>query len=133
MFNHLKGNQTGIIRQMQDAVNAIYGKLIKRVVRNPRSDHNQFKLPRLLGFPDLPTFKTRKISITDFSINDGTHFHATVLVPEQSRLKEDLATADSDEAGQAFQSEAGHPFRDEAGHGSELKSATWRRGPCGSR
>jgi hypothetical protein len=29
MFNHLKGNQTGIIRQMQDAVNAFYGKLIK--------------------------------------------------------------------------------------------------------
>jgi hypothetical protein len=38
-------------------------------------------------------------------------------------------TADSDEAGQAFQYEAGHPFRDEAGHGSDLKPATWRGSP----
>jgi hypothetical protein len=35
-------------------------------------------------------------------------------------------TADSDEAGQAFQFEAGHPFRDEGGHGSDLKPVTWR-------
>jgi len=33
-------------------------------------------------------------------------------------------TADSDEAGHAFQSEAGHPFQIEAGHGSDLKPAT---------
>jgi hypothetical protein len=33
-------------------------------------------------------------------------------------------TADSDEAGHAFQFEAGHPFRFEAGQGSELKPAT---------
>jgi hypothetical protein len=38
----------------------------------------------------------------------------------------DEESADSDEAGQAFQYEAGHPFRDEAGHGSDLKPATWR-------
>jgi hypothetical protein len=32
-------------------------------------------------------------------------------------------SADSDEAGQAFQYEAGHPYRSEAGHGSDLKPA----------
>ena len=37
-----------------------------------------------------------------------------------------LFTADSDEAGHAFQFEAGHPFRFEAGQRSDLKSATWR-------
>jgi hypothetical protein len=35
-------------------------------------------------------------------------------------------SADSDEAGHAFQIEAGRPFRFEAGHRSDLKSATWR-------
>jgi hypothetical protein len=35
-------------------------------------------------------------------------------------------SADSDEAGHAFQIEAGHPFRFEAGHCSDLESATWR-------
>jgi hypothetical protein len=33
-------------------------------------------------------------------------------------------SADSDEAGQAFQYEAGHRFRFEAGQGSDLMSAT---------
>jgi hypothetical protein len=40
-------------------------------------------------------------------------------------------TADSDEAGHAFQYEAGHLFRSEAGRGSDLMSATARR-RCGS-
>jgi CubicO group peptidase (beta-lactamase class C family) len=35
-----------------------------------------------------------------------------------------LLSADSDEAGHAFQIESGHPFRFEAGHRSDLKSAT---------
>src|SRR5215467_10491285 len=42
------------------------------------------------------------------------------------RIHGDDTTADSDEAGHAFQVEAGHPFRFEAGHRSDLKSATWR-------
>ncbi|HYM01413.1 MAG TPA: hypothetical protein VET85_00625, partial [Stellaceae bacterium] len=37
---------------------------------------------------------------------------------------EAVSSADSDEAGHAFQSEAGHPFRREAGRGSDLKPAT---------
>ena len=36
----------------------------------------------------------------------------------------EVETADSDEAGQAFQFEAGHPFRFEAGQRSDLMSAT---------
>jgi hypothetical protein len=40
-------------------------------------------------------------------------------------------SADSDEAGHAFQYEAGHLFRSEAGRGSDLMSATARR-RCGS-
>jgi hypothetical protein len=35
-----------------------------------------------------------------------------------------LATADTDEAGHAFQFEVGHLYRSEAGHRSDLMSAT---------
>jgi len=41
------------------------------------------------------------------------------------------STADSDEAGHAFQSEAGHLFRREAGRGSDLKPATLGVVPLG--
>jgi hypothetical protein len=41
----------------------------------------------------------------------------------------DHLTADSDEAGHAFQNEAGHLFRSEAGRGSDLKPATQRMRP----
>jgi hypothetical protein len=41
------------------------------------------------------------------------------------------ASADSDEAGHAFQCEAGHLFRSEAGRGSDLMSATVRRASAG--
>jgi len=40
------------------------------------------------------------------------------------RLSHRCASADSDEAGHAFQSEAGHLFRREAGQHSNLKPAT---------
>jgi hypothetical protein len=43
----------------------------------------------------------------------------------------DRRSADSDEAGHAFQSEAGHLFRSEAGRGSDLMSATLRRAAAG--
>lgn len=42
-----------------------------------------------------------------------------------------LRSADSDEAGHAFQCEAGHLFRSEAGRGSDLMSATVRRASAG--
>jgi hypothetical protein len=42
-----------------------------------------------------------------------------------------VSSADSDEAGHAFQSEAGHLFRSEAGRGSDLMSATLRRASTG--
>jgi len=38
--------------------------------------------------------------------------------------EEDDISADSDEAGHAFQKEAGHLFRSEAGRDSDLMSAT---------
>src|ERR1700737_4450140 len=44
---------------------------------------------------------------------------------------ERTVSADSDEAGHAFQSEAGHLFRSEAGRGSDLMSATLRRAAAG--
>jgi hypothetical protein len=40
-------------------------------------------------------------------------------------------SADSDEAGHAFQCEASHLFRSEAGRGSDLMSATVRRASAG--
>jgi hypothetical protein len=43
----------------------------------------------------------------------------------------DRRSADSDEAGHAFQSEAGHLFRSEAGRGSDLMWATLRRAAAG--
>ena len=44
-----------------------------------------------------------------------------------------VLSADSDEAGHAFQFDAGHPFRDEAGHRSELKPASGAFVPAGLR
>ena len=63
----------------------------------------------------------------------GFHFEplaAFVLarIREGERIFAD-ETADSDEAGHAFQHEAGHQFRSEAGRRSDLKPATQRSLP----
>jgi hypothetical protein len=89
-FNPLKGNQTSQIQQMRAAIECFYRTLVGRAVKKPSAIHNQEKLPRFVGFPDLPVFKTKKTPIPNLCINDGLHFHAMVLIPEKSRLTEDL-------------------------------------------
>ena len=90
MFNPLSGGQDAIIRQMSREVERVYSTLLTRVIRNPRSPKVQGSLPKLIGFPDLPVFKYTKASNHDVTINDGLHYHAIVLLPPKSRLKECL-------------------------------------------
>jgi hypothetical protein len=55
-------------------------------------------------------------------LNAGAH--RFFIVRCLSRFSLDDQSADTDEAGHAFQYEAGHLFRSEAGRGSDLMSAT---------
>jgi hypothetical protein len=90
MFNPLFGSPDGIVRQMSAEVERVYSTLLTRVVRNPRSPKVKGSLPILIGFPDLPVFKHNKGRLQDVVINDGLHYHAMVLLPPRSRLKESL-------------------------------------------
>src|ERR1700676_5082249 len=64
-------------------------------------------------------------------LSDNTEEKQCRLPPLEARPKGQ--SADSDEAGHAFQCEAGHLFRSEAGRGSDLMSATVRRASAGRR
>jgi hypothetical protein len=90
MFNPLSGSREGIVRQMSKEVERVYSTLLTRVVRDPRSPKVKGSLPILIGFPDLPVFKHNKGRLQDVVINDGLHYHAMVLLPPRSRLKESL-------------------------------------------
>jgi hypothetical protein len=90
MFRPLPGSKNTIINMMQHGIDKFYSTLVTRVVRNPRSPHQQHLLPKLIGAPDEPVFKHAKQSIKTVSINDGLHFHGIILLPGKSRLGEGL-------------------------------------------
>ena len=87
MFNHIPGTFDRKCDVMEDEIDRVYRTLVPNVERSPRSPAGSKRLPILVAFPDYPIRKLDGGSHLDVKINDGLHYHGTVLVHTESRLK----------------------------------------------
>lgn len=74
---------------MKQEIQRVYSTLITRVHRKPRTASPD-ELPILIGAADLPVNKSDRSSAPLVRCNGGLHFHALILVPDRSRLREPL-------------------------------------------
>lgn len=91
MFEPLPGSQQRKMAQMARLLEAAYGIFVTRVVRKPRTAGRRGIAPIWLCSPDLPVFKREKrdkARLRDLEINDGLHYHAVLLMPPRSRLRD---------------------------------------------
>jgi hypothetical protein len=66
--------------------------LLKRhVVSKPDARRWKDLVPVLIGVPDLPVRKNKKVLVRDFQVNDGLHFNAVVLMPPRVKDTNRLA------------------------------------------
>jgi hypothetical protein len=89
LFSQLPGSRSAIISRMNQQVQRVYATLITRVHRKPRTASPD-ELPILIGAVDLPVYKFDRSSAPLVRCNGGLHFHAMILVPDRSRLREPL-------------------------------------------
>jgi hypothetical protein len=76
--------------EMKDQVERLYSVLVTRVTRRPKYARID-DLPILIGAIDLPVQKNKPTSAPLVRTNEGLHFHAILLIPRRSRLKESIA------------------------------------------
>ncbi|MCK1297521.1 hypothetical protein IVB33_30245 [Bradyrhizobium sp. 24] len=86
VFDHLRGPRASVLGQMRDEILRIYSTFVTRTHRKPRAVPPD-QLPVLIAVADLPVAKSAP-SNEPTSCNGGLHFHAVLLVPPTTRLKE---------------------------------------------
>ena len=89
LFQQLPGSQPTIISRMKKEIQQVYSTLITRVHRKPRTASPD-ELPILIGAVDLPVYKSDRSSSPLVRCNNGLHFHALILIPDRSRLRQPL-------------------------------------------
>ncbi len=89
LFQQLAGSRPTIISRMKQEIQRVYSTLITRVHRRPRTASPD-ELPILIGAVDLPVYKLDRSSAPLVRCNGGLHFHALILLPDRSRLREPL-------------------------------------------
>ena len=91
MFNELAGGLSAKIMQMKEEVYCCYGKLATRIARKPHSPGGQRLLPRLVVYPDVPTYKkNKKIKLSDALVNDGLHLHGVGVASRGGKITDFL-------------------------------------------
>lgn len=90
MYKPLREHTEVMAHQMKDEVDRVYSTFITRVVRNPKSEHQQHLRPLLIAVPDRPVAKYQKQRLKDITINNGRHMHGILVVPWDCRLKRDV-------------------------------------------
>ncbi len=90
LFNQMNGSQPKLIDQMRDQIQQVYSTFVTRVNRKPRAVPNH-QLPLLIGALDLPVYKKDRASAPSVLLNGGLHFHGALMVPPNSRLKDEVA------------------------------------------
>lgn len=90
MFNRIPGGRKAQLGSMADALYRFYATFLTRVVRNPHSAFQLSQRPLFVSVPDYPVPKHDKQRLCDIAINDGLHMHGILVVPWQSRMKEDV-------------------------------------------
>ncbi|WLC16281.1 hypothetical protein [Bradyrhizobium diazoefficiens] len=89
VFDHLRGPRASVLDQMRDEILRIYSTFVTRTHRKPRAVPTD-QLPVLISVADLPVAKSTP-SNERTSCNGGFHFHAVLMVPRITRLKEHVA------------------------------------------
>src|SRR5215213_10584025 len=74
MFNHLPGRQSAQIEQMWKEVTRFHGLLKRHVVRKPEAPGWRDLVPVLIGVPDYPVPKRKKVRVRSLQVNNGLHF-----------------------------------------------------------
>ena len=87
LFQQLPGSRPTIISRMNQEIQRVYATLITRVHRKPRTATAD-ELPVLIGAVDLPVYKSDPSSAPLVRCNGGLHFHALILIPDGSRMRE---------------------------------------------
>lgn len=90
MFDQLNGNERTRMTQMKKEIERVYSILINHSLRYRSMFSVRNKLPILIACPDYPVGKYDKQSIADVMTNDGLHFHAILLMPPLSRLRDSI-------------------------------------------
>src|SRR5258705_7092690 len=75
MFNHLPGRQSAQIEQMWREVTRFHGLLKRHVVRKFDAPRWRDLVPVLIGVPDLPVWKHKKVPVRSLQVNGGLHFN----------------------------------------------------------
>lgn len=88
MFPPIAGSNQARLQHMRDRIERIFSIYITNVCRDPNSAPID-QLPALIGSFDLPVYKRDKTSGPS-ALNQGLHFHGTLLTPEKSRLKQSV-------------------------------------------
>jgi hypothetical protein len=89
-FNYIPGSMDMKMRQMYKEVTFVYGRLLTRMIRRPRSPNWLPFLPRGVFLADLPVYKQEKQSLRNVVVNDGLHVGGIVLAHQWGRLQEPL-------------------------------------------
>lgn len=89
LFTQIFAPRAAVMDRMKDEVQRVYSILLTRVHRKPRTAPTD-ELPVLIGALDLRVHKRDRSLASSFARNNGLHFHAIVLVPPTSRLKQSL-------------------------------------------
>ena len=96
MFHQLHGSSTpSIISQIEHAIyNYFYPTLCKRFAQHPGRKSQEHLLPRAILFFDLPVWKRKRTKTSGRTVNQngGLHLNGVILVPANSRLREDFVT-----------------------------------------
>ena len=90
-FKEMGGSIQSKVRMMIPEVHRMYATMLTRLVRTPRRASAE-ELPIWLALPDFPVPKYAKQPLRTITVNDGLHWHAICLVPENVRIKQCLAS-----------------------------------------
>ena len=89
LFQQFQAHNRRSSSRMKQEIQRVYSTLITRVHRKPRTASPD-ELPILIGAVDLPVYKSDRSSSPLVRCNGGLHFHALILIPDRSRLREPL-------------------------------------------
>lgn len=96
VFDHLRGPRASVLGQMRDEVQRVYSTFVTRTHRKPNTVPTHH-LPVMIAVADLPVVKSVPSNERTFC-NGGLHYHAVLLVPPVTRLKEPVAEHFNDQA-----------------------------------
>ncbi|WEK04743.1 MAG: hypothetical protein P0Y65_00340 [Candidatus Devosia phytovorans] len=89
-FNPMPDNRALPPEAIGKSLAQFYSLCLTRLIHHPHRGPIT-NLPLMVGMPDLPLFKHRKISVVA-TINDGLHAHAVFLKPIRTRNGRTLAS-----------------------------------------